>query len=319
MEVQYLRSIWAGLRKQFESLDVDERRLFFNTPKQSDGELPLLVSVSAVEESSKIFSVKEEMRALHMIVAHGQAEDGSLTTVNLSTDRSSVKVLMGHVCLREDEFKSRNGELLFTEFLSMMMKMDSVREYIAGTRSEISIIPRPEDQPHRDLALINLIRKFAEIPFIEETRETSAEYFQSCFLSHSSKDKKFASDLYFDLINRGVNCWYFPEDATMGEAVWSEISKAIDGFDRTLVVCSKNSLRSSPVLREVERALMKEDFTGGNVLFPIRIDSFLFDDWEHPRKADVLTKNVGDFSHSQASKYRKQFDKLVAALQKPNG
>ena len=58
------------------------------------------------------------------------------------------------------------------------------------------------------------------------------------------------------------------------------------------MICSKDSLQSVPVIREIERALQKEDREHKNVLFPIRIDDYLFDEWDHPRKADsVLSSN----------------------------
>jgi hypothetical protein len=49
------------------------------------------------------------------------------------------------------------------------------------------------------------------------------------------------------------------------------------------------------VLREIERALQREDRDGKNVLLPMRIDDYLFDKWNPPREADVVAKVVGDF------------------------
>ncbi len=79
---------------------------------------------------------------------------------------------------------------------------------------------------------------------------------------------------------------------------------------------SKDSLQSGPVLREIERALNREDREGKNVLFPIRIDRFIFDEWEHPRKVDVLAKIVGDFGGCSRSpaKYARALDHLVKNL-----
>ncbi|MBI3742641.1 MAG: hypothetical protein HY257_12915, partial [Chloroflexi bacterium] len=78
----------------------------------------------------------------------------------------------------------------------------------------------------------------------------------------------------------------------------------------------EHSLQSGPVLREIERALNREDKENKNILFPIRIDDYIFDKWEYPRKADVVAKVVGDFSEwsSSASKYGVAFDKLLKAL-----
>ncbi|MCL4552213.1 MAG: toll/interleukin-1 receptor domain-containing protein [Candidatus Marsarchaeota archaeon] len=141
--------------------------------------------------------------------------------------------------------------------------------------------------------------------------------FFSCFISHSNKDKRFCARLYADLQSKGVRTWYFPEDAKWGETVWGEIDRSIKIYDKLIVVCSENSLQSGPVLREIERALNREDKEGKNVLFPVRIDSYIFDKWEHERKADVLRKVIGDFSEwdSNATKYEFAFKKLLAGIE----
>lgn len=141
--------------------------------------------------------------------------------------------------------------------------------------------------------------------------------FYSCFISHSSKDKRFCERLYADLQANAVRVWYFPEDAKWGEPIWGEIDHSIKIYDKLIIVCSKHSLTSGPVLREIERALNREDKEGKNVLFPITIDRFIFDEWEHPRKDDVLQKVVGtDFVgwNRDATKYDKAFKKLLKAL-----
>jgi len=139
--------------------------------------------------------------------------------------------------------------------------------------------------------------------------------FYSCFISHSAEDQEFCDRLHADLRAKSVRCWYFPEDATWGKAVWGEIDSAVRLYDKLVVVCSEQSLNSGPVIREIERALQKEDREKKEVLFPIRIDDYLFKEWEHPRKADVVAKVAGDFCGWQDHKsYKKNFDKLLKAL-----
>ena len=142
------------------------------------------------------------------------------------------------------------------------------------------------------------------------------EYF-SCFISHSSKDKRFCGRLYADLQANHVRSWYFPEDARWGEPIWGEIDRSIKVYDKLIVVCSEHSLQSIPVQREMERALNREDQEHKNILFPIRIDNYLFECWEHPRKADVAAKVVGDFRgwDRSAAKYDAALKKLLHALQ----
>jgi hypothetical protein len=54
------------------------------------------------------------------------------------------------------------------------------------------------------------------------------------------------------------------------------------------------------------------------VLFPIRIDDYLFDEWENPRKADVVSKVAGNFHGSDdLATHQKAFPRFLAALNRP--
>lgn len=91
--------------------------------------------------------------------------------------------------------------------------------------------------------------------------------------------------------------------------------RSIKIHDKTIVICSTNWLQSPPVLREIERAIQQEDNEKRDVLFPVRIDDYIFTTWEHPRKADVVSKVVGDFR--DPALYDRSVLKLVDALNKP--
>lgn len=140
----------------------------------------------------------------------------------------------------------------------------------------------------------------------------------SCFISCSEKDAEFAGRLYSDLKRQGIRCWWFRESAEWGEPVWREIDKSINRYDRVIVVCSENSLQSGPVIREIERTLQREDAEKKGILCPIRTDDYIFNAWVHERKADVISKVVGDFRDwRNRNKYRIAYKKLYAALNKP--
>lgn len=50
-------------------------------------------------------------------------------------------------------------------------------------------------------------------------------------------------------------------------------------------------------------------------MFPIRLDDFIFSGWEHPRKANVTAKTVGDFRRwKDYDDYQKAFDRLLSDL-----
>ncbi len=136
--------------------------------------------------------------------------------------------------------------------------------------------------------------------------------------SVSTKDEESAQRLYADLQARNVRCWKFDENAKWGEPVWGEIDTAIRHYDKLVVICSQHSLESQPAIREIERALQEEDRDHKNVLFPIRIDDYLFDEWEHPRKADVVSKVIGDFrGANDLAAYSKAFPLFLDALNRP--
>lgn len=105
-----------------------------------------------------------------------------------------------------------------------------------------------------------LLNAGVPVSFVQHTRSLLkgiAGYY-SCFISHSSKDKRFCDLLVSRLRRRGIPLWYFPENAKWGRGVWKEIDPVIHMCDKLILVCSMNSLRSGPVLREIERALQRE-------------------------------------------------------------
>jgi hypothetical protein len=144
--------------------------------------------------------------------------------------------------------------------------------------------------------------------------------FYTCFISFTESDDLFAERLYNDLQGEGVRCWRWKEDAKIGHILIRSIDEAIREYDKLIVICSKESLKSPAVIREIERALQKEDkllYEGREleVLFPIRLDDFIFDEWEHYRKPDIIKKNVGDFRNwKNHDSYQKAFELLLRDL-----
>jgi hypothetical protein len=124
--------------------------------------------------------------------------------------------------------------------------------------------------------------------------------FYTCFISFTEADDAFSERLYNDLQAKGVRCWRWKEDAKWGKTLMRSIDEAVRVYDKLIVICSEQSLKSPAVIREIERALQKEDDLAregrdAEVLFPIRLDDYIFTGWQHHRKPDVTAKNVGDF------------------------
>jgi hypothetical protein len=144
--------------------------------------------------------------------------------------------------------------------------------------------------------------------------------FYTCFISFTETDDAFAGRLYTDLQASGVRCWRWKEDAKIGRTLIRDVDEAVRQYDKLVLVCSRESLNSPAVLRELERALQKEDQLArqgreGEVLFPVRLDNYVLDEWEHYRRADVIKKNIGDFRNWEGhGDYEKVFGRLLRDL-----
>jgi TIR domain-containing protein/pentapeptide repeat protein len=68
--------------------------------------------------------------------------------------------------------------------------------------------------------------------------------FYSCFISYSSKDQEFVERLHADLQNKGVRCWFAPEDLQIGDKLRITIDESIRLHDKLLLVLSEHSLMS---------------------------------------------------------------------------
>ncbi|MCB9106872.1 MAG: toll/interleukin-1 receptor domain-containing protein [Anaerolineales bacterium] len=139
------------------------------------------------------------------------------------------------------------------------------------------------------------------------------EQYYSCFISYSSKDKEFAEQLYRDLRNAGVHCWFAPEDLKTGEVIRASIENSIRKYDKLLIILSENSLSSDWVASEVEAAQEEERKRHNRtILFPIRLDDEIMDTDEAWAAEIRRTRHIGDFSQWQDhDAYYQAFERLL--------
>lgn len=101
--------------------------------------------------------------------------------------------------------------------------------------------------------------------------------YDSCFISHSSKDVEFAEKLAERLTNAGVSVWYDNRKVQGGRALSDQFSNAIRASDRLVLVVSESSLASEWVAYEVREAMKRAEETSDredlrrSLLFPIRL------------------------------------------------
>jgi uncharacterized protein YjbI with pentapeptide repeats len=150
---------------------------------------------------------------------------------------------------------------------------------------------------------------------VVELRTNPAIQFSSCFISYSSKNYDFAERLYADLQNKGVRCWFAPEDMKIGDKLRPRIDETIRIHDKLLLVLSADSVASQWVEQEVETALEKEREHGRTVLFPIRLDDAVMEIKTGWPALIKNTRNIGDFSQwKDHDSYQKAFNRLLRDL-----
>lgn len=147
----------------------------------------------------------------------------------------------------------------------------------------------------------------------------STQYY-TCFMSHSSKDRAFAERLHADLQDKGVHCWFAPEDMRIGDRIRPTIDEAIQLYDKLLLVLSEHSIDSDWVEKEVETAFEEERKRKKTVLFPIRLDSAVMET-DQAWAADIRrTRHIGDFTRwKDHDAYQKASDRLLCDLKAEEG
>jgi len=139
--------------------------------------------------------------------------------------------------------------------------------------------------------------------------------FYSCFISYSTKDDDFAQRLHADLQQKGVRCWFAPEDLKIGDKFRTRIDESIRIYDKLMVVLTENSIRSPWVEEEVEAALEKEHRQNKLVLFPIRLDDAVMDTDQAWAASLRRTRHIGDFrAWKDHDQYQKSFERLLRDL-----
>jgi uncharacterized protein YjbI with pentapeptide repeats len=139
--------------------------------------------------------------------------------------------------------------------------------------------------------------------------------FYSCFISYSSKDRPFTERLHADLQQKGVRCWFAPEDLRIGDKFRDRIDESIRIHDKLLIVLSEHSVGSPWVNDEVEAAMERENREGRTVLFPIKIDEAVTESEQAWTAKIRRTRHIGDFMRwKEHDSYTKAFDRLIRDL-----
>ncbi|MGB0880606.1 MAG: toll/interleukin-1 receptor domain-containing protein [Polaribacter sp.] len=94
----------------------------------------------------------------------------------------------------------------------------------------------------------------------------------SVFISYSTKDNKFVTQLSAELVKRRINVWLDKWEMKPGDSLIDKIQSGISDSSFLLVVLSENSIKSEWCKKELNSGLMRELNEKKVVVIPILID-----------------------------------------------
>jgi len=162
-----------------------------------------------------------------------------------------------------------------------------------------------------------------ELLLLAPARSGSQIAWQSAFISYGAPDQAFAMRLNKALNDRGVRTFFFLIDSVPGEKAHNIMRKGVNAFDRTILVCSQQSLERMGVLNELDLVLSRESREGGsNRLLPITLDRYVFEGWrpvDGYLKTAILDRSVCDFISvdNDDSKFEAALETVLSALKIP--
>jgi hypothetical protein len=146
--------------------------------------------------------------------------------------------------------------------------------------------------------------------------------FYSCFISYSHEDKSFARRLHDTLQGQGIRCWLDEKQLLPGDNIYERVDQGIRLWDKVLLCASKDSLNSEWVDDETthafakEKRLSKEQGKKVLALIPLNLDGYIFEQWEHPKKNQIMERLAADFRGWEADhdKFEREVERVIKAL-----
>lgn len=147
--------------------------------------------------------------------------------------------------------------------------------------------------------------------------DTTPIQYHRCFLSYNSSDEEITRKIHDDLQKRGVRTWFAPEDLKGGDRFRDAIFNEIRVTEKVLLVLSERSVNSNWVKSEAQQAMRREDKSGKQILFPIRLDDAVFESDEAWVDEIQGERHMLDFTNWEDEQgYAEAFQRLLRDLEK---
>lgn len=147
--------------------------------------------------------------------------------------------------------------------------------------------------------------------------------YETLFISYGGNDTEVAEIINDYLTSKGVKTWFFKRDKVPGQKLHRVMHEGIAKHEKTLLICSRNSLKANGVLNEVGKLLEREAKEGGTErIIPITLDRYIFDEWESFGReylADALKSRVIGEIETQIEKGMEshiELDTIITSLKK---
>ncbi|GEM_PF-2088853 len=138
----------------------------------------------------------------------------------------------------------------------------------------------------------------------------------SAFISYGGPDELFAFKLYEHLLAYGVEAFFFPEAAELGQRIHEVMWTGVRKYDRIVLICSQHSLTRPGVVTELNNLFDREAQEGTNLLVPIMLDDYVL---SAPGLAErIRARVIGNFKAALQNEttFRNALGRLLRSLER---
>ena len=236
------------------------------------------------------------------------------------TNANLIEANLTQADLRAADFSLvRVGGTVFGDVdLSETLGLDSLRHYGPSTIGIDTVFKSRGKIPEVFLRSVGVPERF--ITFMGSLVAEPIEFY-SCFISYTHADASFARRLHDSLQGRGIRCWLDEHQIFPGDDIYDQVDLGLRLWDKVLLCCSKDSLRSWWVDSEIAKAFAKEQTLKKErgkktlALIPLNLDGELFR-WQDGKADEIRRRLAADFTDWERDnkKFEAQFEHLVRAL-----